>query len=101
MNTQIGVQDFLLGGGAIGGVLWAVYEKWMRHKSESASVSSDVAMFSANETLFSMMTKRLEALEKEVQQLRDELTREREYTRKLVTMMTAQGMAAPLYDIRD
>lgn len=91
------VQNILLGLGAIGGVVWAVYEKLTRHRVESANADSGVAMATANEALFNMLTNRLEALEAEVKQLRQELNKEREYTRLLVSTMMQAGIQPPAY----
>lgn len=92
-----GVSNLLFGGAGIGAVAWAIYEKIMRHKVESASAGSDVAVANANEALFGMMTKRLEALESDVQRLRSELAREREYTRMLVSALIEAGLKPPAY----
>ena len=93
------LQDVLLGMGGLGAILWAVYEKWMRHKLQDASVDSGVAVANANEALFTMLTQRLTAVEEEVKQVKKELDREREYTRTLVATMVAAGLAPPAYPV--
>lgn len=96
-NVASGVGNFLLGAGGVGGILWAVYEKWMRHKLQDANTDSGVAVANANEALFTMLTQRLTAVEEEVKQLKTALEREREYTRTLVALMVAAGQTPPPY----
>ena len=91
--------DILLGMGGVGAILWAVYEKWMRHKLQDANTDSGVAVANANEALFNMLTQRMTALEEEVKQVKKELDREREYTRTLVATMVAAGLAPPAYPV--
>lgn len=93
------IQDIVLGVGGLGGIIWALYEKWMRHKVQSANVDSNVAVAGANEALFTMLTTRLTSLEEEVKTLRAELSREREYTRTLIGMMITSGMTPPAYPL--
>ena len=93
------LQDVLLGMGGLGAILWAVYEKWMRHKLQEANIDSGVAVANANEALFTMLTQRLTAVEEEVKQVKKELDREREYTRTLVATMVAAGLAPPAYPV--
>ena len=93
------LQDILLGMGGLGAILWAVYEKWMRHKLQDANTDSGVAVANANEALFTMLTQRMTALEEEVRQVKKELDREREYTRTLVATMVAAGLAPPAYPV--
>lgn len=93
------LQDVLLGMGGLGAILWAVYEKWMRHKLQDANTDSGVAVANANEALFNMLTQRMTALEEEVKQVKKELDREREYTRTLVATMVAAGLAPPAYPV--
>lgn len=91
------LQDVLLGMGGLGAVLWAVYEKWMRHKLQDANIDSGVAVANANEALFTMLTQRMTVLEEEVKQVKRDLEREREYTRTLVALMVAAGQTPPPY----
>ena len=91
------LQDILLGMGGVGAIIWAVYEKWMRHKLQEANLDSGVAVANANEALFTMLTQRLTAVEEEVKQLKTALEREREYTRTLVALMVAAGQTPPPY----
>ena len=93
------LQDILLGMGGLGAILWAVYEKFMRHKLQDANTDSGVAVANANEALFNMLTQRMTALEEEVKQVKKELDREREYTRTLVATMVAAGLAPPAYPV--
>ena len=90
-------QEIMLGSLGLGGILWAVYEKWMRHKLHDASIDSGVAIANANEALFTMLTQRMTALEEEVKQVKKELEREREYNRALATMLVAAGQVLPPY----
>ena len=94
-----GIGDIALGGLGLGGILWAVYEKFMRHKLQDANVDSGVAVANANEALFNMLTQRMTKLEEEVKQVKKELDREREYTRTLVATMVAAGLAPPAYPV--
>lgn len=96
-ETGGNLQDILLGLGTSGAVIWAVYEKWMRHKVQSANTDSNVAMAGANEALFTMLTRRLTSLEEEVKVLRAELAREREYTRTLIGTMITSNITPPPY----
>ena len=99
VDTGANVSDILLGGAGLGGIIWALYEKWMRHKLQDANIDSGVAVANANEALFNMLTQRLTALEEGVKQVKKELDREREYTRTLVATMVAAGLAPPAYPV--
>lgn len=93
----MGGGDVVLGVAGVGGILWAIYEKFMRHKLQEANLDSGVAVANANEALFNMLTQRMTALEEEVKQVKKELDREREYTRTLVATMVAAGIVPPAY----
>ena len=93
----MGGGDVVLGVAGVGGILWAIYEKFMRHKLQEANTDSGVAVANANEALFTMLTQRMTVLEEEVRQVKKELDREREYTRTLVATMVAAGLAPPAY----
>ena len=93
----MGGGDVVLGVAGVGGILWAIYEKFMRHKLQEANTDSGVAVANANEALFTMLTQRLTAVEEEVKQLKTALEREREYTRTLVELMVAAGQTPPPY----
>ena len=93
----MGGGDVVLGVAGVGGILWAIYEKFMRHKLQEANLDSGVAVANANEALFNMLTQRLTAVEEEVKQLKTALEREREYTRTLVALMVAAGQTPPPY----
>lgn len=101
MDVETGgnISNILLGGTGISAVAWAIYEKIMRHKVESASAGSEVAVANANEALFGMLTNRLEALESDVQRLRAELAKEREYTRMLISTIIEAGLKPPSYPV--
>jgi hypothetical protein len=96
-ETGVSGGDFIMGGLGLGGILWAAYEKFMRHRLQEANTDSGVAVATANEALFNMLTQRLTAVEEEVKQLRTALEREREYTRTLVAVMVAAGQTPPPY----
>ena len=96
-DTGGNLQDILLGMGGLGAIIWAVYEKWMRHKLQDANTDSGVAVANANEALFTMLTQRMTTLEEEVKQVKKDLEREREYTRTLVALMVAAGQTPPPY----
>lgn len=93
----MGGGDVVLGVAGVGGILWAIYEKFMRHKLQEANLDSGVAVANANEALFTMLTQRMTVLEEEVKQVKKDLEREREYTRTLVAMMVAAGQTPPPY----
>ena len=93
----MGGGDVVLGVAGVGGILWAIYEKFMRHKLQEANLDSGVAVANANEALFTMLTQRMTVLEEEVRQVKKELDREREYTRTLVATMVAAGIVPPAY----
>ena len=95
----MGGGDVVLGVAGVGGILWAIYEKFMRHKLQEANLDSGVAVANANEALFTMLTQRMTVLEEEVKQVKRDLEREREYTRTLVTAMVAAGLAPPAYPV--
>ena len=93
----MGGGDVVLGVAGVGGILWAIYEKFMRHKLQEANLDSGVAVANANEALFTMLTQRMTVLEEEVKQVKRDLEREREYTRTLVALMVAAGQTPPPY----
>lgn len=79
----------------LGGILWAVYEKIMRHKLQKAQIASQVAEETASNALFSNLTARLNSLEEEVARVRRDLDKEREYRFLLITTMIEQGLSPP------
>lgn len=96
------LSNILLGTGALGGILWAVYEKLMRYRVEKASNGASVAMAEGQETLFSLMSQRLALLEREVSSMREELDKERdkrrlmeEYVFRLQDAMRAHNVPVP------
>lgn len=91
------LQELLLGFGGIGAVAWAIYERLQRLKVDNAMGDSNVSMATANEALFNMLTQRLTALEAEVERMKKELDREREYNRSLVATMVSAGIVPPAY----
>lgn len=94
--------NIMLGAGAVGGILWGLYEKVIRMKVQSAQNGASVAMSEGQETLFALMRQRLEALEVEVSKLREELATERthrrdteEYVFELQDLMRGKGLPVP------
>lgn len=90
-----GAINVILGAGGIGAVIWAVAERMLRLRQDRADRDSGISEARANQTLFNMLKERLETLEKEVRSLRAELDRERDYTRALVSTMSAHGVPVP------
>lgn len=98
-------QDILLGAGAFGGILWAVWERWLRSRVDSANTDAAVAVAGSQETMFTMLTNRLETLEKDLQGVRQELSVERAHSRrmeihifKLESMMRKSGIEPPTFE---
>lgn len=103
--TSFNPQDAMLGLGAAGGILWAVYERWTRLKVETASYSAQVAGLDGQETVYSMLKDRLEALERELQTVRSEIAVERAHSRKLEihifkleSLMRKAGLEPPTFE---
>lgn len=66
-----------LGGLGLGGFIWALYERFQKLKVQAATNDSTISMAEAQESVFRMLTGRLETLEVEVRTLREELQTER------------------------
>ena len=75
--------NILLGGGVIGASLWAAWERWIKNKVVSANAEAQVAIAEAQQSVYQMLTQRLESLEKELQTVRQELSEERGIRRQL------------------
>ncbi len=75
--------NILLGGGVIGASLWAAWERWIKNKVMSANAEAQVAIAEAQQSVYQMLTQRLESLEKELQTVRQELSEERGIRRRL------------------
>lgn len=104
-----GMDNLILGAISVGGFLWAAYERWHKLRIQKASTDSTVAVHSANEQMFSLMTARLTALETEYSKLREELSEERKHSRmldirvqqyqihvmRLESMMREKGLTPP------
>ena len=75
--------NILLGGGVIGASLWAAWERWIKNKVMSANAEAQVAIAEAQQSVYQMLTQRLESLEKELQTVRQELSEERGIRRQL------------------
>lgn len=75
--------NIILGLGAVGAVLWAAWERWIKNKAMQAGTEAQVAVSDAQHTVYSLVTARLESVEKELQSIRGELAVERAHSRKL------------------
>lgn len=95
----VNLSDLLLGTLGTGGIIWAIYEKLMRHRVQAANIDSNVATANASEALFTMLTTRLTSLEEEVGKLRKDLDKEREYTRLLMRTMMEANLTPPPYPL--
>lgn len=73
----------ILGMAGAGGFIWAAWERWIKNKVVAANSEAQVAISAAQETVYTMMTNRLESLEKEMRAVRAELAAERAHGRKL------------------
>ena len=95
----------ILGIAGAGGFIWAAWERWTRLKVETASYSAQVAGLEGQETVYSMLKDRLEALEKELQTVRSEIAVERAHSRKLEihifkleSLMRKAGLEPPTFE---
>ena len=77
------MQNILLGVAALGGVLWGVWERVQKARLQKAGTDASVAVSTAQEQMFTLMTARLTALETDYSKLRDELAEERKHSRLL------------------
>lgn len=95
----------ILGMAGAGGFIWAAWERWIKNKVVAANSEAQVAISAAQETVYTMMTNRLEALEVEMRSVRAELATEREHGRKmeihifkLESMMRKAGLEPPAFE---
>lgn len=95
----------ILGIAGTGGFIWAAWERWIKNKVLTASSDAQVAVSEAQQTVYNMMTNRLEALEKEMLTVRQELAVERSHGRKLEihifkleSLMRKAGLEPPAFD---
>lgn len=77
------IQNILLGMGAVGAAVWAVWERVQKARLSKSSADAGVAVNDAQERMFQLMTQRLESLENDVVRLRGELMEERRHNRAL------------------
>ena len=77
------VQNTLLGGAALGGVIWAAWERIQKARLQKAGTDANVAVNMAQEQMFTLMTARMTALETDYSKMRDELAEERKHSRML------------------
>lgn len=88
---------------------WAVYERWNKAKAASAASISESnaekSVADAQTTVYSLLTKRLEVLESEVNSLRQELAVERQHSRnlelhiwKLESLMRKGNLEPPMFE---
>lgn len=96
-----------LGGalGAVGTVAASIWAWLERSQRTHAEVGADVARENAERSIYTMMTDRLSALEKDVAKLRDELSQERSHSRalerhiwKLERLMRQGGLEPPAFE---
>jgi hypothetical protein len=100
------VAKILLGIGAVGGSIWLAYERWLNSKLKSANNDAGVAVADAQQTVYTMMTARLESLDKEVTELRRMVEQERHHRMllekhvwKLENMLHKAGVEPPVLEI--
>lgn len=104
-----GIAAFVASAIGIAGAVWAGIERFRRTRAETgaavASSQASEAVASSQATVFDLMKNRLEALEREMQQLRSELQTERQHSRKLELhvyklegIMTKAGLELPKLD---
>lgn len=93
----------------IAAAVWAGVERFRRTRAETgaavASSNANEAVASSQATVFELMKNRLEALEREMQQVRTELQAERQHSRrlelhiyKLEGILTKAGLEPPKLD---
>ena len=95
----------ILGIAGAGGFIWAAWERWIKNKTLTASSDAHVAVSEAQQAVYNMMTNRLEALEKEMRDVRAELSAERAHSRKLEihvfrleSIMRKGGLEPPVFE---
>lgn len=77
------MKNALLGLGAFGGILWAVWERVQKARLQKSATDAGVAVNDAQERMFQLMSKRMESLEEDVSRLRSELAEERKHSRQM------------------
>lgn len=99
------IQQVMLGGIAISGAAWAVWERWLKGRVDNANTSVAVTVAEGAQTVYKMMEERLTTLEKDVQGVRVELSQERTRSRKLElhifkleALMRVAGIDPPAYE---
>lgn len=104
LDNDVVVQG-VLGGGAIGTFLWALYERWLRLKVVRAQTDVQVVGLEGQESVYSMLKDRLEEMQKELNSIRDEVAIERKHSRKmeihifkLESLMRKAGIEPPVFD---
>lgn len=97
--------NILLGLAALGTAAGWAREKFIKTRVESANADAQVAVAGAQESMFTMLTNRLESLEGDLRVVREELTVERGHSRrmeihifKLESMMRAANMTPPTFE---
>lgn len=98
------VGNIVLGLSTVGiGIAWA-RDKLLKNRIDSANSEAAVAVADAQQSVYAMLTGRLETLEKEVQGLRTELQTERLHSRKLEIhiwklekIMSGAGLELPVF----
>lgn len=95
----------LMGGGAVGAIIWAAYQQWQNNKLKSANNEAGVSVAVAQETVFNLVTSQLESLRREVEAVRNELNEERKHSRvlqahiyKLEATMRNHNIDPPIFE---
>jgi hypothetical protein len=103
------VGTILAGIAAVAGSAWAAFERFKRVRAETganvAASDASKAIAESQGAVFELMKNRLDALDKEMQQLRSELQAERQHSRrlelhiyKLEGILTKAGLEPPKLD---
>ena len=98
-------QNFLLGAGTVGLVIWGAYERWSKTKLQNATNEAGTSVALAQEAVFNMLNQRLDTMESEIRTLRTELSVERMRSRKMElhifkmeNVMRAAGLDPPVFE---
>lgn len=97
--------NILLGLATLGTALGWAREKYIKTRVESAEAGAQVALAGSQESMFNMLSSRLDAQDAEIRALRDELRVERDRSRrmekhiyKLEAMLTQLGQTPPVFE---
>lgn len=97
--------NILLGIAAAGSAIGWVREKFIKTRIESANADAQVAVLGSQESLFNILTTRLESVETDLKAVRSELATERAHSRrmevhifKLESIMREAGLTPPVFE---